>query len=142
MPAVADTLGGGGQGAGAAWPNWQARAITFALLDGSGATFRLPRNPTDFDSDQQTIATDRPTLDGILTYVWGPDVEAITLQGFTREEGPGPWYQFRAQFQGKLAKYTNTHTGQRLTVYISRVRVFGSQKPSTYRWLIECKAAA
>jgi hypothetical protein len=133
---------GGVAGGVPPYPNFQPQAITFALLDGSGTSFRLPRNPTDFDSDQQTIATDRPTLDGILTYVWGPDVEAITLQGFTREEGPAPWYQFRQQFQGKLAKYTNTHTGQRLTVYISRVRVFTSQKPATYRWLIECKAAA
>jgi|SRR5690348_4368602 len=141
MPALTGAAGGGGS-AVVPYPNFQPRSITFALLDGSGTTFRLPRNPTDFDSDQQTVATDRPTLDGVLTYIWGPDVEAITLQGFTREEGPQPWYQFRQQFQGQRARYTNTHTGQRLTVYVARVRVFVSQKPGTYRWLIECKEAA
>src|SRR5690348_4036652 len=144
MPAVIDVPGGGSGGAPAPSSTYPAvirQAISFTLLDGSGTTVSLPRNPTDPDDDQQMIAVDRPTADGNLTYLWQPDVEHITLTGFTREEGVGFWYDFKARFLGQVCRYTNLLTGQRLTVLVDRVRIFTSQKPATYRWTIAMRSA-
>jgi len=121
------------------WPNWQPQAMTLTLA--SGREFAFPRNPTDFDDAQTLPATDRTTLDGVLTYVWTADPQQITLQGFTREEGVGVWYDLRRDFQGKVATYQDALSGQRLAVLVQAVRLQASQKPATYRWQVLLKAA-
>jgi hypothetical protein len=121
------------------WPNWQPNAMALTLA--SGISFAFPRNPTDYDDTQSQVATDRPTLDGYLTYVWTPDPQQITLQGFTREEGVAVWYGLRRDFQGKVATFEDALTGQRLAVLVQGVRIQASQKPATYRWQVQLKAA-
>jgi hypothetical protein len=127
-------------GAPATWPAWAPRAISFTLPDGTA--FALPRNPTAFDDQQPLVAVDRATADGILTNVWQPDVQTVVLSGFTREEGTGPWYQFRAQFQGKTCAYRNALTGQpSQTVLVDSVRIRNTGKPATFTWEITIKQA-
>lgn len=139
MPAQVGPDGGGPGPTAVPWPNWQRQAMRLTLA--SGQVFQFPRNPTDFDDTKALTATDRPTLDGFLTYVWTPDPQQITLQGFTREEGVALWYQFRADFLGKLATFEDGLTQQRKVTLVTDARIQASQKPSTYRWQVVLKEA-
>jgi len=121
------------------WPAWNPQAMRLTLA--TGRQFVFPRNPTDYDDTQTVTSTDRPTLDGYLTYVWALDPQQITLQGFTREEGVGVWYGLRRDFQGKVATYEDALSGQRIAVLVQGVRLQASQKPATYRWQVLLKAA-
>ena len=121
-------------------PPWQPQAIKLTLADST--VFHLPRNPTDIADTQGMAAVDRPTLDGVLTYVWTLDPQQIVLQGFTREEGLAPWYAFRQQFAGKLATYEDALSQQRFVVLVYPVSIQASQKPSTYRWQLTLKRAS
>lgn len=102
----------------------------------------LPHNPTATDDDQDFVATQRQTLDGMLSQLWFSDLNQFVVSGITGAEGPDPWYTFKRNFHGKIASYYNSLTGVSMSVLVRRVRIQGDgRSPYTYSYTIQLQEA-
>ena len=114
-------------------PDWRPNAITWTRAS-DGKQFTPPRNPTDTDDTAPQNVTNRQTIDGTLTYVWGVAPETMPLTFFTQEEGIAPWVAFRDDFKGRKVTYFNNLDGVILPVVITDVRWTASgQNPASFK---------
>jgi hypothetical protein len=114
---------------------FREHAIAFSR---NGKRYAMPNNPVAFQDDPDTIATNRQTDDGPLTYIWHPDLTRYTLVGVTGPEGLGPVQEFQRDCQGQYdVSYINALTGKGGMVFVQKVTIQASgDKPSTWRYTI------
>lgn len=125
----------------AAYPTLIDRAISFQLP--GNAPFVLPNNPTRLPQKAGTVNVDRPTLDGIVTFVWTKNLQQFVVSGVTFAEGVAPWLAFRAAFLGQRCAYANHLTGESMTVLITDVDVQqDGRNPANWTYAITFKQAA
>ena len=107
-----------------------------------GLSFVLEPNPTSVTTTNPLVQTNRPSLDGIVTYVWARDLQKVIIDGVSWKD-LFQWVQFKENFQDQVVHYGNLMSGETKTFLVTSVEMrLTGQTPFNVMYHIELQESA